>query len=594
MAKENKILAIDVGNDSLKMAEFVFPDGAGILMSNFLFRKVERLENESESSCFERNYLEMLEEGGFTATDVRLMLSSSNSFQRLSKLPPILGSTSAVSRLIEFEASQAVPYSMDEVEWGYQLLHHSWTDTRMEEMEDGSTEPVEQFHEEYEALFVAMKEEDVVCFTDVIEGSGKKLLSVELAPLALFNAAIVSRIRPEESTLLLDIGARSSCLMIADNRRIFMRNIPIGGDTVTAQISKEFGFSTAEAEDYKRRHGFVALGGAYDDPDSELVATISKIARNVMTRLHGEISRSISVWRAQHGGSAPVRMLLAGGGSTMQYTTDFFQEKLRMPVEYLNTFGLISISENVNKNQLQNVASMSQSLIGAALHNVGTCPVDISLLPKLIRKQYELNARKPYFYASAVALVSCMLISVIGVSRVLSFEKKRVGEVEYKVSQAEKAVRKIRAVKGELDSWQGKYEESVQFLRDRDRYAKVMNELQNMIPDRMWLVVMEPARDNEESSYTEDESGSSQKVKVDPNLPTAPEKINAMRELKKIRLVGYALKLDNRDLFQEFRSKIEKSVHFEPQIRTRQLINATNNNLTYFEIIITLKEALKK
>ncbi len=592
MAKENKILAVDIGGGSLKMAEFVFPDGGGIQLTGFLFRNVGKLDGESDCECFERNYQEMLLEGGFTATKVRLLLSAYNSFQRLSKLPPMLGSSAAVARLIEFEASQAVPYSMDEVEWGYQLLHHRWEEMRSVEQEDGSFADIAVENEEYEALFVAMKSEDVVCYTDVIENSGKTLLSVELAPLALFNAAVVSQIRGDESVLLLDIGARSSSLMIADRRRIFMRNIPIGGDTLTGQISREFGVSDKEAEEFKLRHGFVALGGAYDEPDSELAATISKLARNTMTRVHGEISRSISVWRAQHGGNAPVRMLLAGGGSTMQYTTDFFQEKLRMPVEYLNTFGLISISENIDRNALQGVASMSQTLIGAALHNIGTLPVDISLLPRSIRKQFELNARKPYFYASAAALISCLLISVAGVSRVLDYEKQRVEKVEADVKLAEGEAKRINAIARELDSWRSQYDESAQFLRDRGKYTDMLNALQDMIPDRMWLVALEPAvAGSEEESGDEENSGR----KTERAKHQTPESVNALREVKNLALTGYTLNSDaNRVLFDEFRQKIRKSGIFEPNIRVARLDIAKNCNLTYFEIILTLKEAIKK
>lgn len=79
---------------------------------------------------------------------------------------------------------------------------------------------------------------------------------------------------------------------------MFIRPIPIGGDTITQQVAKEFGIGFSEAEDLKHRHGFVALGGTYEEPESEVAATISKIARNVMTRLHGEVSRSINVWRS--------------------------------------------------------------------------------------------------------------------------------------------------------------------------------------------------------------------------------------------------------------------------------------------------------
>ena len=591
MAKEKKILAVDVGGNSLKMAEFIFPAGGGIQLTAFLYRKVDKAEGESDGDCFARNYLQMYADGGFTAREVRLLLSAGNSFQRLSKLPPTLSSASSVSRLIEFEASQAVPYSMDEVEWGYQLLHHQWEEAKSVSEDGESEEPTSVANEEYEALFVAMKREDVVCFTDVIEAAGHKLLSVELAPLGLFNAAIASQIAPEESVLLLDIGSRTSSLMIADHRRVFMRNIPIGGDTVTGQIAREFSVPDAEAEDLKFRVGFVALGGAYDEPESTLAATISKLARNVMTRLHGEISRSINVWRAQHGGNAPVRMLLAGGGSTMQYTTDFFQEKLKMPVEYLNSFGLIGINPAVDLASLQNVASMSQSLIGAALRNVGTLPVDISLLPRAIRKQYELNARKPYFYAAAGVLICCLLIFSFCVTREMNFEETRVQRVEAEVKRAENEVKKIRSVNGEMESWRKRYEDAAQFLNDRGKIGAFLNDLQQMMPDRMWLVALEPTVQKPETDSLDE---TPERRPTTREAHQTPESVNELTEVRDFTLTGYTLNLEGgRNLYNDFIINLKKSDKLE-QVKTVRMEDAKNANLTYFQLVLTLKEPLVK
>ncbi|MBE6398793.1 MAG: hypothetical protein E7041_01485 [Lentisphaerae bacterium] len=589
MAKENKILAVDIGGSSLKMAEFAFP-GDSIQMTKCLFRKIEKLEGESDSECFERNYLEMLAEGGFTAASVRLLLSASNSFQRLSKLPPVLGSSAAVSRLIEFEASQAVPYSMAEVEWGYQLLQHRWQETVRETEEDGSVVESTVNNEEYEALFVAMKSDDVISYTDVIERSGKTLISVELASLALFNAAVVSQIREDESVLLLDIGARCTSLMIADQRRIFIRNIPIGGDTINTQIIREFGVGEAEAEDFKRRYGFVALGGAYDEPDSELAATISKLARNTMTRLHGEISRSISVWRAQHGGNAPVRVLLAGGGSTMQYTTDFFQEKLRLPVEYLNTFGLVSISPEVDVAQLQSVASMVQPLIGTALHEIGTLPVDISLLPRVIRNQVDFTARKPYLFASAAALVCCMIISLVGVNRVASAEQERSKRVIDNIATAKREVASVQRVNSEMMSAKGKYDTACRFYSERNKFTNLLNELQQFMPDQMWLVSLMPKF--QERSYDENENRDRSEGGNDVDRTAA--KVNELRDVDEFVLTGYVLNIDGFDAIGHFKENIrKKSQYFSDKVYGEPKLSG-QSNLSYFEITLSLKEKIKK
>lgn len=603
MAKENSILTIDIGSRTLRMAEFSFQDG-GMLLTKFLSRPLEQQEEESLADCFERVYNEMLLEGYFTSKNVRLALPSSSSFQRLSKLPAMLGKSTTVAKIIEFEAAQAVPYSMHEVEWGYQLLHHEWEEKSTQENEDGTTEEVTVTNEEYEALFVAVKNEDVVCYTDAIERSGKKIISVELSSLNIFNAAVVSQINEDECTLLLEIGAKGCCLMIADHRRIFMRNIPIGGDTVNTLIAREFGVDDREAEDLKRRYGFVALGGAYDDPGSALATTISKISRNVMTRLHGEISRSINVWRAQHNGSAPVKVLLAGGGSAMQYTIEFFNEKLHLPVEYLNTFGLITIGPEVDRKLLQAEASMSQSMIGMALHSIGSCPVDISLLPRAIKQQYILDARKPYFYASAVALISCLLISVVGIGQVRSFEQRRVEQVEADVKKAEAEVASVKAKKGTLDMHVGNYNQAAKFLDDRNKFGNVITELQSIIPaDRIWLVALEPYVEEEEVQDENGEVRQNTDRKEGGNFHNerkyTPEKYNALAEVKQLRLVGYVLRTEadsqaNRVVLDDFQSAVkQKEELFESfSIKTRDVHGGSN--LTYFEVIITLKEALKK
>ena len=613
MGKENTILTVDIGSRSMKLAEFFFQDGV-ILLTKFLSRRIELAEGETQGEWFDRNYLDMLVEGGFTAKSVRLALPASNSFLRLSKLPAMLGSSSTVSRIIEFEASQAVPYAMHEVEWGYQLLHHEWDETVEETDEDGNTQEVTVTNEEYEALFVAVKNEDVACFTDVIERAGQKLLSVELAALNIFNAAVVSQVNEDECTMILEIGGKGSCLMLADHRRIFMRNIPIGGDTINTQIAREFSVSDQEAEDLKRRYGFVALGGAYDEPESAFAATISKIARNVMTRLHGEISRSINVWRAQHNGNPPVKVLLAGGGSTMQYTTEFFNEKLHLPVEYLNTFGLITIGDTIDRNALQAQASMSQGMIGMALHDIGNCPVDISLLPRDIRKQHELDARKPYFYASAIALISCLLISVAGISQVLGFEMERVSRVEADVQRAKTELNSVMSLKGQLDSLKGTYEHSTKFWNARNQFARLLMILQEQIPDRMWLVAMEPVVENAADDSFSDEFTSApadDKGGSNPNRKITPEQFNSITELKRIRLGGYIMNLEadgDSNLLHIFTENIRKiptpgvtpaegenaELLFEDVRITQELVDGSNNNLTYFEVVLTLREAMKK
>lgn len=622
MAKENTVLTIDVGGDNLKMAEFVFPPGGAIMLRKFAFRKLEEQEGMTPEEVFARNYREMLAEGGFVAKSVRLSLSGQSSFSRLSKLPPLMGNKSAINKIVEYEARQTVPYPMNEVVWDYQLIRHEWEDTRVETQEDGSTLEIADSHEEYEALFVAVKTDQITCYTDVIEDSGKEILSVEIAPVALFNAAKGTQCRDDECVLILNIGGRGTNLMIADHQRAFIRSIPIAGDAITQQVAKEYNIGFAEAEDLKHRHGFVALGGAYEEPESEVAATISKIARNVMTRLHGEVSRSINVWRAQHGGNAPSRVLLAGGGSTMMYITDFFQEKLRLPVEYLNTFGAITIAEQVDKEELQAVAPMFQELIGMSLRSITQCPFDISLVPASIRNQKELDRKKPYFYISAASLLVCLGIFYIGVYKRLNFDKSRVDRVQVRVEETNKKMKEVTNLMNQMNSAKSRYENAKAFVDARGKWTGMLTELQELIPDTMWLTTLEGIGDEIAPAAGSESDrpgmgmdmgggpfgggpfgggpfgGGGRRSSANPAEPVA-RVYRDIGEVKQLRLVGYTLVLKNRDLLErELRNRFKTSKYFsdaeDGTVLDKYEPNTEALNMTSFEMRVTLKEPIKK
>ena len=621
-AKYAKVLAIDIGSDSLKIAEFDYPAGGGIVLNDFAFRKFG--EDDEQGIAFYQLYHEILKEKKFTADQVALTISGQASFSRLSKLPPLLGNKGAIQRIVEYEARQTVPYAMNEVVWDYQLISHTWEEKHEEEQEDGSVIEVADPQEEFEALFVAIKNDLVTRYTDIIEDSGKEIMSVEIAPVALYNAAKGGlQCGEDECVLLLNIGGKGSNLMIADHNRIFMRSIPIAGDAITNQVAKEYGISFSEAEELKMRHGFVALGGAYEEPESVVAATISKIARNVMTRLHGEVSRSINAWRAQHGGNAPTRVLLAGGGSVMTYITDFFQEKLRIPVEYLNTFGLITFSPRVDKNELQGVAPMFQELIGMSLHQMPECPIAISLIPRSILKQRELDSKKPYFYLAAAFLVICLSVFSFGVNRRFVFDKEQVDKVQASVDATNQQAAVIRQLNDQFNAAKGRYEEMNNILKDRNKWIEVMMKLQALLPDTVWLTAIEgvgpvaaPQTANAAGGFGGapepaggfggfggfDDGGAAPAnvVKVVKKKFVPIDSIN-MSEITGVRLIGYWLKVGSQQApLQKLIDDIGKSDFFELPNGDQEwklVDNQTSHeysNLGSFELTIKLKTPLKK
>lgn len=613
MAKhENSVLAVDIGGGCLKMAEFsVAPNGV-ITLEKFAFKDLTDRETDP-SIAFAESYSSMILEHDFHAREVSLSISGSASFSRLSKLPQLNDNSGNIAKIIEFEAGTVVPYDMSEVVWGYQLLKHTVQVEHAVEAvvgEDQTKPKVEVENvDEFEALFVAVKSDQINLYTDVIINSGKRIRSVDIAPVAMFNAAKVGQCQDAASTLLLNIGARCTSLVITEGERIFVRNIPIAGDTITLQISKEFGISFQEAEELKIRYGFVALGGAYDEPESEVAATISKIARNIMTRLHGEINRSFSVWRSAHGGTAPKRMLLAGGGTLMHYTQEFFQEKLHIDVDYLNVFTGIQISESVDRQKLLDVAPMFSELVGMSLRQLGISPVDISLVPERISFQQDFVQKRPYFYASAVLIVFCLLCFLLAVQYRTDISARMVDQTKVEVEKTQKMQDLITKLNGELGGARREFDEAMTFVRARSKWTDMLLELQSLIPNTMFLVSLE-------GQGTEIAPQQKRSDSLDPGLfgPVAGAEAAAPKadittrknaenitEVKELKLRGYTLALPGEDkdmIYEAFKRNVQKSKFFSDAKDGITILSydasEAKDNLLSFTVLLKLKEPIRK
>ena len=597
MVKDSNVLTIDIGSDSLKLAEFSVGNGDTLVLNSFAFAKLENpsekdgddsgvVSDRLKAEIFRQTFHKMLAENSFTAKRVRISLSAGSAFLRLSRLPDALGSRDAIDKVVEYEAQQAVPCAMSEVEWDYQLVHHKWKETVEESDDDGKVSEVEVDREEYEALFAAVRREQITMYTDVIEDSGFEIVSVTIAPVALFNAAKVTQLADyDECSIILNIGAGSSSLIISDQERLFIRSIPTAADAITAQIAREFDVSMPEADELKRRHGFVSLGGAYDDPDSEMAATISKIARNIMTRLHGEISRSINVWRAQYGGRQPKKLLLSGGGSVMPCETDFFQEKLRIPVEYLNTFGAIAVADNVDREKLQSVAPMFQEMIGLGLHEIIECPVDIVLLPREIRRQQLLDRQKPFFLAATAVMIVCLLIFGFGMLRMKIFSEKLVEGVKDELVRAERVQKQVTSMMRQCDDIRGAYDGTINVLNARKSWINLINDIEKLTPDMMWITSIEGI-DSRNEGDTKKTTG---------NMTAA--NIAAQPEIDTLVISGYTLiyKKDSY-VYSNFHKNLEESGLFSEvkDIRTFDASELGGGNMTEFVCAVRLKEPIRK
>ena len=577
------LLCIDIGGDSIKAAEFSYSPTGDMVLEKFAFSEYGKELNGEEDNfpVFATALSDIVSKSGFSAKKVSITISGQNSYIKFVKVPAMVNDEKKIKQIIEFEAKNAIPFSMDEVVWDSQLISSS----------DDSGE--------IEAMFVIVKNEEIDKITRILESLGKEIVLIEVAPTACYNAARANGVGDTDCEMILNIGGRCSTLIFIDNGRFFVRIIPIAGHSVTLQISKEFGISYNEAEELKRRHGFVALGGAYEEPDSEVAATVSKIIRNVMTGLPGEVNRSINVYRSQQKGRKPEKLYLAGGSSVMAYTPRFFAEKLRIPVEYLNPFQNIAIAPALDKESLANLAHMFSETIGLAVRHATACPIEVSLVPESMRKLNDFKLKKPYLYASAASLLLCLLVTLWGFSKQLEIAEYKQKIASSFLTKTNKVVSRLKSAEGDFANAQNEYNAAAQILAKQKIWPMMLNESQKVLPDDMWLTTFTLTSNVPTTNQApRDEFEGGLFAGMGGGRPT-PAVSGSPTELTAAKFEGHALIRDNgiNELFTEMLSK-SKFFKFNPQTETFTSVidgtMASSFNVSTFSLTSSLQEADKR
>ncbi len=318
------------------------------------------------------------------------------------KIPAVEESKRA--KIVQFEAQQNIPYSLDEVIWDYEVVSEQGLDL--------------------ELMLAAAK-------TEVVEGACAALTSSKLSVASVTPSSVAVtrcfRYNYPESTgsaIIADIGARSTNLIFVDADRFFVRTIPLAGNTLTQAIAEEIKNDFTHAESLKVQ----ILNGESDLPEaSPIRLAVRHAVASFISKLHLELTRSIVNYRRQSGAEQPTAIYLTGGGSVLAELPGQLQEKLKMPVERLDPFRVVGIGPGAS--QATALAPVLASLIGLALPPARGKKA-LNLLPPAIASKLAFRKRQPLLIAAAALVASSLLPLVVQSSRTLAAARSQVEEVK--------------------------------------------------------------------------------------------------------------------------------------------------------------------
>ena len=404
----NTVWSIDLGKSSLKAARLRRSPG------NVEIIAVDKVdyplgEGGEDTSALAREALEIFLARNSVKDPVVVAHPGQGTFSRFIKMPAF--DQKKVDEMVGYEAAQQIPFPLDEVIWDYHVVDREYLPG-----------------EEREVALFAIRREAVEDF--LLEFTNNQLVveSVSIGYLGVLNYA-VHDLAPEEPSVILDIGASHTDLILMDGDRFWIRALPHSGNEITRAIQEHFNLGFAEAEKLK-------LATAREPQKAGKI--FQAIIQPKLKELVGEIHRSIGFYRSQHGEVNFSKLYLLGNGSKIIGIKPFLQESLNTPVEKVQSISHYRVSREANLKLLQSNLPAFSTALGSAMHILGDAACAVDLVPAEDKIAKEINRKKKHVFIAAAVVLLAMLVSNYLLTKQASDFLGAAAEANEKIAPLEK------------------------------------------------------------------------------------------------------------------------------------------------------------
>ncbi len=308
------IVGLDIGSSSIKAVELkrargevsaahvgIEPLPADVVVDSMI------VDSGSVSAAISKLFTEQQIKAKMVATSV----SGHSVIVKRIAVPAM--SDAELSESIQSEASQHIPFDINDVHVDYQILS--------EEGSGGATMDV---------LLVAVKKDKVLNYTNVLSLAGKQPALVDIDAFALQNCYQYNYDPAPGSTVaLLNLGASVMNINIVKGTKpLFPRDVSVGGNQYTDALQKELDLNFDDAEGLKLGR---KVGTVSEDAKLPVLQQVTEV-------IVLEIQKTFDFFRATAAGEHIERIYLAGGSSKVPGLLEALRQEFSLPVELLNPF----------------------------------------------------------------------------------------------------------------------------------------------------------------------------------------------------------------------------------------------------------------
>ena len=340
------LLGIDLSSSCVKVVELVAGQKSPVRLQRYAIEPIERgaisdgnVENpEQVAEALSRALRKM----GTRTREAALALPTSAVITKRITLPAGMGEEDYEIQ-VEAEASQYVPFAIDEVNLDFQVLGASGAST-----------------DEVDVLLAAARKEKVEDRVAVVELCGLKAMVMDVeshaARLAIEH---VTAMLPNEGQgqviAVFDIGSTTTNVAVLLNgQTIFEREQIFGGQQLTQDLVRLYGLTPEEAE-AKKKTG--------DLPETFRADVLQPFVEQGAA----EVMRALQFFFTSTPYARVDRIYLAGGTSVVPGLLEEIAERAEVPTELISPFQGMEFADGVREKQLRTDAPALLTACGLAL-----------------------------------------------------------------------------------------------------------------------------------------------------------------------------------------------------------------------------------
>jgi type IV pilus assembly protein PilM len=326
------ILGVDVSASNVKLVELVPGGKTGMRLERYAIEPIERGAivdgNVEKPEAVADALLRAIRRTGTKTRLAAMALPSSAVIAKRISLPAGLHEEDYELQ-VENEASQYIPFSIDEVNLDFQILG-----------------PAAQSDEDVEVLLAASRKEKVEDRVAIAEMAGLKPVVIDVEPFAARTSIdYVTRFLPNQGEGMIlavfDVGQSTTNLTVVLNgQTVFERDQTFGGSQLTQDIVRLYGLTLEEAELKKKS------GDLPDNYPSELLAPFVEQGAT-------EVARSLQFFFTSTPFTRVDRIFLAGGCAVTAGLAEAVAERTQVPTEIMSPFQGMEVAGGIRERQLR-------------------------------------------------------------------------------------------------------------------------------------------------------------------------------------------------------------------------------------------------